>query len=184
MTAPVKHIRAALLVVYVVWGSTYFGIKIAVETMPPLLAAGSRFLTAGALLALILAVRGTSLRISRRELGASAIARRTPARPRRRARARRGDADRLERRGDDRRNGSAADHRDAACSRRKSCSSDAPEHACRSPRTRARRRARSRRQLDCGRPRRDGQRDDVLVDGVVPLEATLAPARPLRRDLV
>ena len=74
MTAPVKHIWAALLVVYVVWGSTYFGIKIAVETMPPLLAAGSRFLTAGALLALILAVRGTSLRISRRELGASAIA--------------------------------------------------------------------------------------------------------------
>ena len=73
MTAPVKHIWAALLVVYVVWGSTYFGIKIAVETMP-LLAAGSRFLTAGALLAVILAVRGKSLRISRRELGASAIA--------------------------------------------------------------------------------------------------------------
>ncbi len=74
MTAPVKHIWAALLVVYVVWGSTYFGIKIAVETMPPLLAAGTRFLTAGALLATILAVRGTSLRVSPRELGASAIA--------------------------------------------------------------------------------------------------------------
>ena len=74
MTAPAKHIWAALLVIYVVWGSTYLGIKIAVETMPPLLAAGSRFLTAGALLAVILAFRGTSLRISRRELGASAIA--------------------------------------------------------------------------------------------------------------
>jgi drug/metabolite transporter (DMT)-like permease len=74
MTAPVKHIWVALLVVYVVWGSTYFGIKIAVETMPPLFAAGSRFLTAGALLAAILALRGTSLRISRRELRASAIA--------------------------------------------------------------------------------------------------------------
>ena len=74
MTAPVKHIWAALLVVYVVWGSTYFGIKIAVETIPPLFAAGTRFLTAGALLAAILAIRGTSLRISRRELGASAIA--------------------------------------------------------------------------------------------------------------
>ena len=74
MTAPVKHIWAALLVVYVVWGSTYFGIKIAVETVPPLLAGGSRFLTAGALLAAILAIRGTSLRINRRELGASAIA--------------------------------------------------------------------------------------------------------------
>ena len=74
MTAPAKHIWAALLVIYVVWGSTYLGIKVAVETMPPLLAAGSRFLTAGALLAVILAFRGTSLRISRRELGASAIA--------------------------------------------------------------------------------------------------------------
>ena len=40
MTAPVKHVWAALLVVYFVWGSTYFGIKIAVETIPPLFAAG------------------------------------------------------------------------------------------------------------------------------------------------
>jgi drug/metabolite transporter (DMT)-like permease len=74
MTAPVKHIWAALLVVYVVWGSTYLGIKIAVDTIPPLLAAGSRFLTAGLLLATILAIRGAGLRISGRELGASAIA--------------------------------------------------------------------------------------------------------------
>jgi drug/metabolite transporter (DMT)-like permease len=74
MTAPAKHVWAALLVVYVVWGSTYFGIKIAVETMPPLLAAGSRFLAAAALLAAVLAVRGTGLRVSRRELGASAVA--------------------------------------------------------------------------------------------------------------
>ncbi|HEU5263773.1 MAG TPA: EamA family transporter [Gaiellaceae bacterium] len=74
MTAPVKHVWAALLIVYVVWGSTYFGIKIAVDTIPPLLAAGSRFLTAAALLAAILAIRGVNLRISRRELRASAIA--------------------------------------------------------------------------------------------------------------
>ena len=73
MTAPVKHVWIALLVVYVVWGSTYFGIKVAVETIPPLLAAGSRFLVAGLLLAAILAWRGTPLRISRRELAASAI---------------------------------------------------------------------------------------------------------------
>ena len=73
MTAPVKHVWIALAVVYVVWGSTYFGIKIAVETMPPLLAAGSRFLTAALLLAAILAWRGTSLRVSHAELGASAI---------------------------------------------------------------------------------------------------------------
>ena len=74
MTTPVKHVWAALLVVYVVWGSTYLGIKIAVETIPPLFAAGTRFLTAGVLLAAILAIRGRSLRISRTELGASAIA--------------------------------------------------------------------------------------------------------------
>jgi drug/metabolite transporter (DMT)-like permease len=73
VTAPVKHVWIALAVVYVVWGSTYFGIKIAVDTIPPLLAAGSRFLTAAILLAGILAWRGTSLRITRAELGASAI---------------------------------------------------------------------------------------------------------------
>ena len=74
MTAPVRHVWAALLVVYVVWGSTYLGIKVVVDTIPPLVAAGSRFLAAGLLLAAILAFRGTSLRVSPRELGASAIA--------------------------------------------------------------------------------------------------------------
>jgi drug/metabolite transporter (DMT)-like permease len=74
MTAPVRHIWAALLVVYVVWGSTYLGIKIVVETFPPLLSAGSRFLTAGALLAAILVLRGRSLRIKRSELAACAFA--------------------------------------------------------------------------------------------------------------
>jgi drug/metabolite transporter (DMT)-like permease len=74
VTAPAKHVWIALLVVYVVWGSTYFGIKVAVDTIPPLLAAGSRFLTAALLLAAILAWRGTSLRLTRREVGSSAIA--------------------------------------------------------------------------------------------------------------
>jgi drug/metabolite transporter (DMT)-like permease len=68
MTAPVRHVWAALLVVWVVWGSTYLGIKIVVETLPPLLSAGSRFLVAGVLLAAVVAVRGTSLRVTRREL--------------------------------------------------------------------------------------------------------------------
>ena len=73
MTAPVKHVWMALAVVYVVWGSTYFGIKIAVETIPPLLAAGSRFFVAALLLAAILSWRGTSLRITRSELAATAF---------------------------------------------------------------------------------------------------------------
>jgi len=36
--------------VYLVWGSTYLGIRYAVTTIPPLLMAGSRFLVAGAIL--------------------------------------------------------------------------------------------------------------------------------------
>lgn len=43
-------IVVALLSVYIVWGSTYLGIKIAIETFPPFLMAGIRFLVAGALL--------------------------------------------------------------------------------------------------------------------------------------
>jgi drug/metabolite transporter (DMT)-like permease len=74
MTAPVRHVWAALLVVYLVWGSTYLAIKVAVETLPPLLAAGSRFLVAAALLAAILVLRGTRLRVARRELLGAALA--------------------------------------------------------------------------------------------------------------
>lgn len=38
------------MVVYVVWGSTYLAIRVGVETMPPLLLAGVRYLLAGAVL--------------------------------------------------------------------------------------------------------------------------------------
>lgn len=41
---------AALLTVYVLWGSTYLGIRVAVSTMPPLLMAGARFLLAGVIM--------------------------------------------------------------------------------------------------------------------------------------
>lgn len=63
---------AALLTVYVVWGSTYLAIKLAVRTLPPLLAAGSRFLVAGALLGAILLALGRSLRTTRGEALAAA----------------------------------------------------------------------------------------------------------------
>lgn len=43
-------IWAAFGAVYVIWGSTYLGIKYAIETLPPFLMAGSRFLIAGAAL--------------------------------------------------------------------------------------------------------------------------------------
>jgi drug/metabolite transporter (DMT)-like permease len=48
---------AALIVVYLVWGSTYLGIRVLVGFVPPLLAMGARFLCAGILLAAFLAVR-------------------------------------------------------------------------------------------------------------------------------
>ncbi len=40
----------ALLALYLVWGSTYLAIRYAVETIPPFLAAGARFLVAGLIL--------------------------------------------------------------------------------------------------------------------------------------
>jgi drug/metabolite transporter (DMT)-like permease len=41
---------AALATVYVVWGSTYLAIMVAIRTMPPLLMLSARFLVAGAIL--------------------------------------------------------------------------------------------------------------------------------------
>jgi drug/metabolite transporter (DMT)-like permease len=40
----------ALVVVYVVWGSTYMAIRVGVQTVPPLMLAGVRYVVAGALL--------------------------------------------------------------------------------------------------------------------------------------
>ena len=53
MTTPSRRppstvaVVAALATVYVLWGSTYLGIAVMIETMPPLLAAGARYGTAG-----------------------------------------------------------------------------------------------------------------------------------------
>lgn len=47
----------ALLVVYVVWGSTYLGIRILVADVPPLIAMGVRFLLAAAIIATIVRLR-------------------------------------------------------------------------------------------------------------------------------
>jgi drug/metabolite transporter (DMT)-like permease len=62
----------ALWIVYLAWGSTYFAIKVAVRTLPPLLTAGTRFLAASAILAGIVALARRSLRVDRRELLAAA----------------------------------------------------------------------------------------------------------------
>jgi drug/metabolite transporter (DMT)-like permease len=41
---------AALIAVYIVWGSTYLAIRFTIDTIPPFLSAGIRFLVAGAIL--------------------------------------------------------------------------------------------------------------------------------------
>jgi drug/metabolite transporter (DMT)-like permease len=72
--AATLNIWLALGVVYVVWGSTYLAIAVAVQTLPPLLYSGIRFALAGLLLAAWLAFRRVDLRITRRELvGAAAV---------------------------------------------------------------------------------------------------------------
>jgi drug/metabolite transporter (DMT)-like permease len=65
----------ALAVVYVVWGSTYLGIRIVIETMPPLLSSAVRFTTAGIVLGVVLAARyGPGvLRLSRPATGSAAL---------------------------------------------------------------------------------------------------------------
>src|SRR5437867_1591800 len=57
---------SALGLVYVVWGSTYLAIAIAVQTLPPLLHAAIRFVLAGLRLAAWLAFRPVDLRVSPR----------------------------------------------------------------------------------------------------------------------
>ena len=49
---------AALATIYVVWGSTYLGIMVAIETLPPLLMSAARFVVAGAFLYVFAIRRG------------------------------------------------------------------------------------------------------------------------------
>lgn len=48
----------AFAAIYIIWGTTYLGIRIAVETLPPFLMAGARFLFSGLLIYAILRLRG------------------------------------------------------------------------------------------------------------------------------
>ena len=66
---------AALVTVYIVWGSTYLAIRVMVETMPPLLAAGVRFALAGAVFLLVLRLRGGGerVRVTRAQVVAAAV---------------------------------------------------------------------------------------------------------------
>jgi drug/metabolite transporter (DMT)-like permease len=68
-------IWAAILTLYVVWGSTYLAIRVAVETIPPFVMGAVRFSIAGAVMisAAAIVARGRLILPTRRELRDSAI---------------------------------------------------------------------------------------------------------------
>jgi drug/metabolite transporter (DMT)-like permease len=70
---PEWRVWLALWTVYIVWGSTYLGIRVVVETAPPLISAGARFSAAGLLVYAFLLVRHgrERVRLSSRQLAAA-----------------------------------------------------------------------------------------------------------------
>jgi drug/metabolite transporter (DMT)-like permease len=66
-TAPAWKVWGALWTIYIVWGSTYLAIRVMVETVPPLLGAGTRFLVAGVVMVAVLSFR-RSVRPTRAQL--------------------------------------------------------------------------------------------------------------------
>ncbi len=68
--APAWQVWGALLIVYFVWGSTYLGIRIVVETMPALFSLGLRFGFAALIMGAAVVIRKGPrvLRVSRAEL--------------------------------------------------------------------------------------------------------------------
>ncbi|WP_437303452.1 drug/metabolite exporter YedA [Sorangium sp. So ce388] len=61
----------SLAALYLIWGSTYLAVSVALETLPPFLLAGVRFVTGGALLYGVLRLRGAP-RPTLRQWGAAA----------------------------------------------------------------------------------------------------------------
>lgn len=61
LPAPTFAAKLAYAVVCVAWGTTYYGIRVAVETIPPFVMGASRFLLAGGLMLLVLLLRGVRL---------------------------------------------------------------------------------------------------------------------------
>ncbi len=63
---------AAFAAVYLIWGSTYLAIRVGIETLPPFLMAGTRFLIAGSVLYIWARARG-AVSPERRDWRAAAI---------------------------------------------------------------------------------------------------------------
>ena len=61
MNRPTRaQLSAAFAVLYLIWGSTYLGIRFAIESVPPFLMGGTRFLVAGAILFFVARWRGAA----------------------------------------------------------------------------------------------------------------------------
>jgi drug/metabolite transporter (DMT)-like permease len=69
-SALTRPVVLSLLTLYVVWGSTYFALRWVVESLPPLLAAGVRYVLAGAVLLAIGRLRGSPWPAARQWLAA------------------------------------------------------------------------------------------------------------------
>jgi drug/metabolite transporter (DMT)-like permease len=58
---PTWLIIGALLSVYIIWGSTYLVVRVAIDTMPPLILSAMRFLGAGAIMFVFLRLRNVPM---------------------------------------------------------------------------------------------------------------------------
>lgn len=69
------NVVVALAVVYVIWGSTYLAIEVAIRSLPPMLMLAARFLIAGTVLFIVAERRGdrTGDRVTLRQVGQSIV---------------------------------------------------------------------------------------------------------------
>src|SRR6266852_9288279 len=66
-------IVACLLAVYIIWGTTYFAIKVGIEGAAPFFLVGTRFVVAGGLLLAWQAIRGEPMPAARQWRGAAVV---------------------------------------------------------------------------------------------------------------
>lgn len=66
-------VAVALLILYLIWGSTYLAIRLAVEDLPPYLMLFARFTLAGLMMYVYVLVRGGKRPTPRQVLGSSAV---------------------------------------------------------------------------------------------------------------
>lgn len=70
-----SQVAVGLLIMYIAWGTTWVGIAYTVETMPPLIAMGFRFLTATSIILLFIAARNglSAIKITKSQIRTAAI---------------------------------------------------------------------------------------------------------------